>query len=174
LGDWEKSVNDEMNLYYQNYLIRPWQSIDRPLVATLIETVLAEYGLAWDATGADQDVIEVERFYLETGGAFWVIELNGQLVGTGGYYPIERGHQAVEIRKMYLLAIARGKGLGRFFLGHLEAEIAAQGFKQVWVETATVLKEAVQLYERSGYQPATGVETPRCDRIYSKDLMPND
>ncbi|MGC9504057.1 hypothetical protein [Baaleninema sp.] len=28
----------------------------------------------------------------------------------------------------------------------------------------------MRLYEKSGYQAATGVETPRCDRVYVKTL----
>jgi putative acetyltransferase len=28
----------------------------------------------------------------------------------------------------------------------------------------------VKLYENSGYQPATGVETKRCDRVYVKSI----
>ncbi|MFB2838814.1 hypothetical protein [Floridanema evergladense] len=38
------------------------------------------------------------------------------------------------------------------------------------IQVEDVLKEAVKLYESSGYQPASGVETPRCDRIYVKYL----
>lgn len=38
------------------------------------------------------------------------------------------------------------------------------------LETASVLKEAVQLYETSGYRPAEGVETARWGRIYPKSL----
>jgi putative acetyltransferase len=32
------------------------------------------------------------------------------------------------------------------------------------------LTEAVNLYERNGYIPASGVETARCDRVYVKQL----
>lgn len=37
-------------------------------------------------------------------------------------------------------------------------------------ETGDRGNQAVQLYETSGYQRATGVETARCDRIYVKNL----
>jgi putative acetyltransferase len=95
-------------------------------------------------------------------------------VGTGGYYPILRGEKAVEIRKMYLLPSVRGLGLGRFLLQQLEIAIATQGFQQIWIETASVLVEAVKLYETGRYQPATGVETTRCDRVYCKTIaLPN-
>lgn len=159
-----------MRLFYHDFLIRDWQPFDRQSAADLIASVLQEYGLGCEPDGADRDVLQVETAYWTTGGEFWVVEQNGQLVGTAGYYPVARGNQAVEIRKMYLLPAVRGQGLGRYLLQTLEATIAAKGFKQIWVETATVLKAAVILYERSGYVPATGVETVRCDRIYLKEL----
>jgi putative acetyltransferase len=133
---------------------------------------LAEYGLGWEPTGADQDVLQVERAYQQVGGAFWVVERLGTIVGTAAYYPITRGTKAVEIRKMYLRPEVRGKGLGRWLLGQLEGAIAQANYQEIWIETASVLREAVQLYERSGYQPATGVETDRCDRVYCKRLVP--
>ena len=92
-------------------------------------------------------------------------------MGTGAYYPIQRGENAVEIRKMYLLPNARGQGLGKYLLLKLEEAIAAKGFQQIWIETASVLKEAVKLYENNGYQPTSGVETARCDRVYVKNLL---
>ena len=149
--------------------------IDRFAAAQVIETVLAEYGLGWEPEGADQDVLHVEDCYQNRGGEFWVVMENGQLVGTAAYYPIDRlesqPDSAVELRKMYLLPQVRGQGLGRFLLTHLETRIQSKGFSDLWIETASVLEEAVILYEKSGYEPATGVETDRCDRVYFKRLV---
>jgi putative acetyltransferase len=66
--------------------------------------------------------------------------------------------------------IHRGKGLGRYLLQQLEQAIANQGFQTIWIETDSVLKEAVKLYESRGYQPTAGVETQRCDRVYVKSI----
>ncbi|HCF29783.1 MAG TPA: GNAT family N-acetyltransferase [Cyanobacteria bacterium UBA11049] len=163
-----------MKAQYKNFLIRNWEANDRTAAAKVIASVLKEYGLGWEPLGADRDVLEVENFYLSTGGEFWVIEKQSQLVGTGGYYRVSRGEKAVEIRKMYLLPSVRGLGLGKFLLQQLEIAIAIQGFQLVWIETASVLVEAVKLYESSGYLPATGVETTRCDRVYYKIIpLPN-
>lgn len=159
-----------MNLAFKDYWIRDWEPRDRHAAATLIASVLAEYGLDWEPEETDRDVLEVETCYLETGGAFWVVEQGDRLVGTGAYYPIRRGNNAVEIRKMYLLPSVRGQGLGHFLLQQLEGAIAARQYRQIWIETVSVFTEAVQLYERSGYSPATGVETPRCDLVYLKTL----
>jgi putative acetyltransferase len=195
-----------MKDYYQDFLIRNWSERERTPASEVIRSVLSEYGLGWEPNGADRDVLQIEEYYLATGGEFWVIEHltstkdsseiknlqasegrlrsfspdfsgqaniiehQNQIVGTGAYYPIDRGEKAVEIRKMYLLPSARGLGLGKYLLQQLEEAIAFRGFQQIWIETASVLIEAVKLYESNGYQPATGVETARCDRVYVKKL----
>ncbi len=155
-------------LNYQNFAVRSWQPNDRTAAAGVIAQVLAEYGLGWEPEGADRDVLQVEEYY--QGGEFWVVTLEGKVVGTAAYYPIDRSENAVEIRKMYLLPEVRDRGLGRFLLNALESVIIQKGFAEIWIETASVLKEAVILYEKSGYDPATGVETARCDRVYVKRL----
>ncbi len=155
---------------YRGLTIRAWQPGDRAAAAAVIATVLAEYGLGWEPEGADRDVVQVEACYQAMGGEFWVVTAGQQVVGTAAYYPIARGENAVEIRKMYLLPTVRGQGLGRYLLTELETAIAQRGFRQIWIETASVLREAVQLYERSGYLPAAGVETARCDLVYCKVL----
>lgn len=159
-----------MQTNYKDFLIRDWHQSDRAPAAKVIGSVLAEYGLGWEPVGADRDVLEIANYYLATGGEFWVVESESRIVGTAGYYPFHRGKQAVEIRKMYLLPQVRGLGLGRFLLQELERAIAAKGFQQIWIETASILVEAIKLYESSGYKPATGVETARCDRVYVKNL----
>jgi len=155
---------------YQNFIIRDWRTEDREAAAGVIKTVLEEYGLPWQPELADRDVIEVEEAYLGVGGEFWVVEQGATIVGTAAYQPITRGNQAVEIRKMYLLPEVRSLGLGRYLLQALEKAIALQDYQEIWLETATILKEAVELYERNGYEPATGVETARCDLVYLKQL----
>ena len=159
-----------MKLQYREFIIRDWQPEDRHAAAEVIKTVLEEYGLPWQPESADRDAIEVESAYLEAGGEFWIVEQDSTIVGTAAYQPIARGHRAVEIRKMYLLPRIRGKGLGKYLLTRLEHAIAVKDYQEIWLETVSILKEAVKLYELNGYQPANGVETKRCDLVYRKQL----
>jgi putative acetyltransferase len=159
-----------MNRKYRNFIIRDWLTEDREAAAEVIRTVLEEYGLPWQPELADRDVMEVEEAYLNVGGEFWVVEKNAVVVGTAAYQPIARGKKAVEIRKMYLVPAVRNQGLGKYLLQELEKAIAIKDYQEIWLETATILKEAVKLYERNGYEPATGVETARCDLVYLKRL----
>jgi len=159
-----------MNKRYKNFLIRNWQQRDRNIAAELIQTVLNEYDLPWQPELADRDVVEVELAYLDIGGEFWVVEENSTIVGTAAYQPINKRKNAVEIRKMYLLPHVRNKGLGKYLLQELEKAIAIKDYQEILIETASILKEAVVLYERNGYQPANDIETDRCDLAYLKRL----
>lgn len=158
---------------YRSYLVRDWQPTDREAAANVVRTVLTEYGLGWEGTcggSADKDAVEVETHYWETGGEFWVVESAGEVVGTAAYCPTDRSENGAEIRKMFLLPMVRGQGLGRYLLGALETAAHQRGVRTLWLETATVLDRAVALYEKSGYLLAEGVETARCDRVYYKPL----
>ncbi|MGB3491243.1 MAG: GNAT family N-acetyltransferase [Elainellaceae cyanobacterium] len=159
-----------MNQQYRGYVIRSWQPSDRQAVSNLVETVLDEYGMQFEPDGSDRDAIQVETCYWQTGGEFWVAERDGKVIGSGAYHPTYRAEHGVELRKMFILPGDRGNGLGRYLLRHLEHSAATKGFAEMWLETATILRSAVALYERSGYQRSTGVDTKRCDRVYYKML----
>ena len=167
-----------MRKIYRNFVIRPWQPSDRRAVADLAQTVLAEYGMGFEPDENDWDVVQVETAYWKTGGEFWVVECEEQIVGSGGYHPCDRPlpeqdvSKSVELRKMFLASSVRGQGLGRYLLATLEKSAADKGFSHMWLETAVRMKSAVKLYELNGYQQPnnTDVHVQRCDRVYVKSL----
>ncbi|MBC8120545.1 MAG: GNAT family N-acetyltransferase [Gemmatimonadaceae bacterium] len=160
---------------YQHFTGRNWQSADYLACIEVVRTVLAEYGLSWQPESTDRDILDVRGYYQARGGCLWVIEDRGQVIGTGGYCPDSRGNQAVEVRKMYLLRQARGRGLGSFLLGRLEAHAHVQGYREAWIETDSILTGAVQLYESKGYHLIDGAKSrPCCNRVYRKLLIPGD
>lgn len=157
---------------YDELVIRAWQPKDRQPCAELIGDVLAEYGLEWNPTTADKDVMDVEMAYRQ--GEFWVVEdvPSSQIIGTGAFYEVpQRGIEAVEIRKMYLRPSARGRGLGSFLLAALEERARQLGYSMAYIETASVLKEAYALYVARRYVPSDGIETDRCDIVLQKELV---
>jgi ribosomal protein S18 acetylase RimI-like enzyme len=69
----------------------------------------------------------------------------------GGFRVLEPG--VVEIKRMYVAAGARGRGLSRRMLAALEAAAAEQGAQRVVLCTGYVQVAAMALYESSGYRP---------------------
>jgi putative acetyltransferase len=145
---------------------------DRQAIEALVFGVLVEYGLKPDPGGIDSDLHDIERSYLATGGLFDVLtDGAGEVVGSVGLFPLS--DSVCELRKMYLAAPFRGRSLGRHLLEHALRRARELGFTRVVLETASVLREAVVLYERNGfrrYQPAH--LAARCDAAYYLDLPP--
>ena len=153
------------------YSFRHARSEDSGPAAALVESVLREYGLAFEADDTDADLNDLQASYEGRGGAFYVVESSaGAIVGCGGLFPINTN--TVELRKMYLLPEARGRGLGKELLKRLLADARRLGYKRVILETNSLLQEAIALYRRFGFMP---VDRPhvanRCDQTWELRLV---
>ena len=76
---------------------------------------------------------------------------DGTPVGCGALRPLEPG--AAELKRMYVVPAARGRGVSRLLLVALEAEAAARGWTTLRLETGTRQPAAVGLYTAAGYWP---------------------
>jgi putative acetyltransferase len=150
--------------------IRPATNEDCPRVQNLVFGILREYDLTVETDGTDADLADLEANYLKRGGAFEIIEdADGNLLGTVGLYPLDA--ETVELRKMYFDKKLRGRGVGKRMLERMIETAKAAGFRRIYLETASVLKEAAALYEKYGFQPTTeGIHSKRCDTAYFLEL----
>ncbi len=151
-------------------ILRPATNRDRKAIEALVFGVLAEYGLKPDPTSTDMDLQDIELSYLARGGTFDVLTNEaGQMIGSVALFPISSS--VCELRKMYLAAPARGSGLGRQLLEHALSRARELGFARVVLETASVLREAIALYERYGFRRYNPTHlAARCDAAYFLDL----
>lgn len=136
---------------------------DMACVTEIIYQTLREYGLSPDPGETDKDLSDFEKYYFSRGGYFEVCEVDGVVVGSWGLYPRDPG--SCELRKMYLLSNQRGKGIGKEMMLRSLAKARELGFKRVELETASVLKEAIEIYKKFGFKPITGRHlAARCDQ----------
>jgi drug/metabolite transporter (DMT)-like permease/GNAT superfamily N-acetyltransferase len=87
--------------------------------------------------------------YAAPGGTFLVAYEEGQPVACAGVRALPDG--AGEIKRMYVVPEARGRGVGRRLLERLEDEAGALGYRKLRLDTASQLKEAQELYRSAGY-----------------------
>ena len=153
-------------------LLRPANNADVPAVKRLVFKVLREHGLRPSPHGTDADLRDIEASYWRQGGRFDVlIDTAGRILGTVGLKPVTP--TTVELRKMYLDARIRGLGQGRRLLAHALQEARSLGFRRVELETASVLQQAVKLYERAGFRRFVSASlATRCDAAFALDLSP--
>ncbi|MBC7909040.1 MAG: GNAT family N-acetyltransferase, partial [Pyrinomonadaceae bacterium] len=68
--------------------------------------------------------------------------------------------------KMYFDKSLRGKGFGKRTLERMIEEAKLRGFRRIYLETNSVLKEAIGLYKKFGFEPTDEKHAARCDQAY--------
>ncbi len=81
-------------------------------------------------------------------GAFWGLWMGEALVGCGG---VKHQDGYGEIKRLFVLDSARGRGVARQLMARLEAELLARGVGLARLETGIHQPEALALYRRLGY-----------------------
>ncbi|MGH3440356.1 MAG: GNAT family N-acetyltransferase, partial [Sciscionella sp.] len=107
-------------------------------------------------------------------GLFLLGYLDGAAAACGGWRA--HGEQDAEMKRMYVVPVARGLGLARTMLAELEATASAAGHTRMMLETGMAQPEAIGLYTSSGYHAIEKYGMYRCEpgsRCYAKRLGEN-
>ncbi|QSX40006.1 bifunctional helix-turn-helix transcriptional regulator/GNAT family N-acetyltransferase [Shewanella cyperi] len=142
----------------EGFEIRPLQAGDDAAIAAVIRAVSAEYGLTADKGYgvADPTLDCLSQVYGGEGACYWVINLDGEVLGGGGIAPLANEPGVCELQKMYFMPQIRGKGLARRLANHALAFAVEAGYRACYLETTAVLSEAVKLYESIGFEHLPG------------------
>jgi len=149
--------------------LRSATNADQREIRDLVFGILAEYGLEPDLDGTDLDLNDIEANYTDSGGLFEVLtDTTERIVATVGLFPMD--DTTIELRKMYFAPEIRGRGLGKKLLARMIDKARNLGYLRIYLETASVLKQAVHIYEQAGFHPVGVKHTPRCDQGYVLEL----
>jgi putative acetyltransferase len=105
-------------------------------------------------------------------GVFLVVRDDGRAVACGGICRFDATR--AELKRMYVLPEARGRGLGRRLLVELEAQAGRLGYHGIVLETGEAQREALGLYVSAGYEsiPCYGVYAARAwSRCFEKKFQ---
>jgi GNAT superfamily N-acetyltransferase len=141
---------------------------DDPDVQRLVAAVQSEYVQRYG--GPDAAAVEPGEFE-PPAGLFLLGLLDGVPTVTGGWRLVAAN--TVEIKRMYVVAAARRRGLARRMLAELEATAAEWGATRVVLNTGDQQPEAIALYESSGYHGIDGFGHYACAPgavFYGKEL----
>lgn len=149
-----------------DFSIRLAVNADEPGIRRVLNTVRAEYDVEHHEEAKDADLADIEHNYLAVGGCFEVVtDAAGHIVGCAGLRRLT--NRRAELCKMYIEKPARGRGLGRQLLEDMLAAARRSGFAEVWLETNSILFEAISLYTRYGFRPVASEELgSKCDAVY--------
>jgi putative acetyltransferase len=157
-------------------VIRPIEARDDAAVAAVIREVMPSFGACGPGFAlSDPEVDHMSVAYAQPRSAFYVVEEAGRIIGGAGIAPLAGGDaDTCELRKMYYLPEARGRGLGERMLRLCLERARGFGYRRCYLETLTGMDAAMRLYQRLGFSqlphPMGNTGHYSCDRQYLLDL----
>ncbi|MEX1163145.1 MAG: GNAT family N-acetyltransferase [Nitriliruptor sp.] len=124
---------------------------DADALTALIAGAYAEYpGCVLDLPGVDDDLPTPGTTAARRGSPWWVVERDDQLIASVGAGPPTEG--AVELKRLYVAPLARGRGLATGLVRLVEAHAAGLGVARVELWSDTRFFDAHRLYGALGYR----------------------
>ncbi|MFE5873000.1 GNAT family N-acetyltransferase [Streptomyces roseifaciens] len=154
---------------------------DHPDAVKLQDRVQLEYVERYG--DGDLTPLEPAQFAPPRGLYLIAYEPGGTPVATGGWRAQERGEEGyadgdAELKRMYVVPEARGRGLARRILAELEDSAREAGRTRMVLETGNQQPEAISLYISCGYAPVPAAEKfglyrhHEGSRCFTKPLVP--
>ncbi|MFR9795924.1 GNAT family N-acetyltransferase [Streptomyces sp. MS06] len=130
---------------------------DHPDALELNDEVQAEYHVRY-GDGGDATPLAASDFAPPNGMYVIAYDESDRPVATGGWRTQDRNDEGyqdgdAELKRMFVVAEMRGRGLARRLLAALEEDARASGRTRMVLETGTKQPEAISLYTSSGYAP---------------------
>ncbi len=160
----------------ESFTIRAIEPRDNPAIASVIRSVMPDFGAGGEGFAIhDAEVDDMHAAYAGLHAAYFVVEMDGKVMGGAGVAALEGGEEGVcELRKMYFLPALRGHGAGRALMARCLETARELGYRQCYIETLTGMDAAQALYMKSGFRRLDGPMGSTghfgCDRFYLRDL----
>ncbi|WP_236735465.1 GNAT family N-acetyltransferase [Mycolicibacterium peregrinum] len=135
--------------------------LDDPLAAPLLAELSVEYSGRYGGTpeqmmgwlrGKSADE------FAPPGGGLYIGVLDGIPVTGGAFTRFDA--DTAELKRIWTDRRFRKRGYGRVLLAHLECQIAARGYRKVYLTTGHLQPEAEALYDSAGYTRLTAPLRP--------------
>jgi GNAT superfamily N-acetyltransferase len=129
--------------------------VESPAQIAQVRELFLEYanslGFSLCFQNFDKELAGLPGDYAPPDGRLFLAEYEGQSAGCIALHKLEPG--ICEMKRLYLRAAFRGKGLGRALAEHLIAEARGIGYRHMRLDTVEpVMKGAVVLYRQLGFK----------------------
>lgn len=142
-----------------------------PECTALLNLAAAEVGALYGRP--DSERFPLRDPPLAAGQTRLLVWAGDEAVAMAGLHPLQDG--VLELRRMFVRADWRGRGVAQALMGTLAQRARDQGASRIWLETGDRQLAAHRLYERLGFAPIAPFG-PHADdpssRFYGLDLNP--
>jgi GNAT superfamily N-acetyltransferase len=126
------------------------ESPDAPAARTLFADYMRDVNERLGDFTPTEEIFATPDAFDGPGGAWLVIYEDGRPVACAGLRALDE--ETGEIKRMFVVEAARGRGHARRLLAELEAIAREAGLRRIRLLTTTVLTEARALYAAQGYE----------------------
>lgn len=156
-----ESLNVEIVDYNPKYQAS-FRSLNEEWISTYFEMEAADYKALDDP----------EAYILSKGGKIFVALYNGEPLGVCALIKMEDPVYDFEMAKMAVSPKAQGKNMGWLLGKAIILAAKDMGASKLYLESNTILKPAINLYHKLGFQKIIGRPTPykRCNIQMELDL----
>jgi GNAT superfamily N-acetyltransferase len=123
---------------------------DEPEARELVAAMEAWVTEGWGPTTPDRTSTVTAAEMAPPGGAYVIVREDGLAVAGGGLRRLADG--VCELKRMFVVPDARGRGHGRRLLEALERAAADLGYRRARLDTAQSMTTALALYRSAGYR----------------------
>ena len=135
------------------------QNSDSEAILNILKATFKEYEIDLPDNYSFADVENIEEHYLSTNGEFIVLLRKPHIIGFFALLPSDNNQ--VELKRLYLTANERGKGLGKYLLNMAIKLAKESGHSRIFLETTSKFIEAVSLYREFGFTKHVGAKLSR-------------
>jgi GNAT superfamily N-acetyltransferase len=149
-------------------IVQAEKEADIGLVRGLWREYWESFGLPMDFQGFGEELQGLPGLYgAAAGGALLLAIRNDEPAGTIALRCLDA--TAGEVKRLYLRPEYRGRGLGRRLLEAVMQRGAALGYEILYADTLPVMREALSLYQRAGFERTEAYsQSPTSGAIYMK------
>jgi GNAT superfamily N-acetyltransferase len=123
---------------------------DEPEARELLAAMEAWVEEGWGPTTPDRTSTVTPEEMAPPSGAYVIVREGGRAVAGGGIRRL--GDDACEIKRMFVVPEARGRGHGRRLLEALEGAAVGLGYRFARLDTAQSMTTAMAMYRAAGYR----------------------
>lgn len=150
-----RESKDVQIVEYQPKYKEAFRSLNEEWISTYFEMEEADY----------KALDNPKEYILDKGGKIFVALYHGEPLGVCALIKMNDGNYDFEMAKMAVSPKAQGKSIG-WLLGKKVADTARElGASKLYLESNTILKPAINLYYKLGFEKVAGHATPykRCN-----------
>ena len=133
---------------------RTIDSKDNEALSRIIKASLIEYNSATAGTVfTDESTNHLSTTFQSVRSCYFVAIENKKILGGAGINVLPGAEDNVcELQRMFLLPSARNKGIGKQLMKLCLEFAKSKHYEWCYLETFPALKEAIQLYEKTGFK----------------------